>query len=65
MVPNSEGKYEYSGVLDCMQKSIKREGVKGLWIGYPTYFSWVAPHSIIVLLTQDFLHFRFNPKKSK
>lgn len=65
MTPDKEGKLPYKGVIDCFSKSIKREGVTGLWIGYPTFFTRVAPHSIIVLLTQDFLHFYFNPKRSK
>jgi solute carrier family 25 oxoglutarate transporter 11 len=65
MMPDSEGKFPYKGIVDCFKKSIKREGVTGLWVGYPTFFSRVAPHSIIVLLTQDYLHKIFNPKKSK
>lgn len=65
MTPDKDGKFQYKGVVDCFSKSIKREGISGLWIGYPTFCSRVAPHSIIVLLTQDFLHFYFNPKRSK
>jgi len=56
MKANAEGKYPYTGVADCLRKSIAREGVTGLWTGLPTYYFRVAPHAMITLLTQDFLH---------
>lgn len=65
MTPDANGKLPYKGVVDCFQRSMAREGFWGLWVGYPTFFSRVAPHSIIVLLTQDFLHYYFNPNYKK
>ena len=62
MKPDENGKLPYKNILDCFAKSIKREGFTGLWVGYPTFYTRVAPHSMIVLLTQDFLHRNFNPK---
>jgi len=56
MKANSEGKYPYNGIFDCVKKSIAREGVTGLWTGLPTFYFRVAPHAMITLLTQDFLH---------
>lgn len=55
MDKNAKGEYPYNGVIDCFKKSIKREGVTGLWVGLPTYYCWVAPHSMIALMTLDFL----------
>ena len=47
-LPN--GSYPYSGVSDCLFKSIRREGFFGLWVGYPTYYFRVAPHAMTALL---------------
>jgi solute carrier family 25 (mitochondrial oxoglutarate transporter), member 11 len=55
MKKNADGTQPYKGLLDCAVQSIKREGVTGLWIGYPTFYFRVAPHTMITLLTQDFL----------
>lgn len=46
----------YRGIFDCFRKSIANEGVLGLWVGLSTYYSRVAPHAMITLLTQDFFH---------
>ena len=46
----------YAGFIDCFRKSIAREGVTGLWVGLPTYYSRIAPHAMITLLLQDFFH---------
>lgn len=65
MMPNAEGVNPYKGIVDCFKKSIKREGVLGLWVGYPTFYMRVAPHAMIVLLIQDFLHLNFGTLKHK
>ena len=46
----------YKGFLDCFAKSIKNEGVLGLWVGIGTFYMRIAPHAMITLLAQDFLH---------
>jgi len=57
MKAGADGKYPYAGFFDCFRKSVAREGVKGLWIGFfPTFYFRVAPHAMITLLTQDWLH---------
>jgi len=48
MKANAEGKYPYNGVVDCIRKSVAREGVTGLWTGLPTFYFRVAPHAMIV-----------------
>jgi len=63
MKAKPDGSLPYSGFLDCARKSIAKEGVTGLWIGFPTFYVRVAPHAMITLLVQDFLHDAF--KKSR
>jgi len=55
MKAGPDGKYPYAGFLDCMSKSVAREGVTGLWVGFPTFYVRVAPHAMITLMTLDFL----------
>ena len=61
---DAEGVLPYSGFINCFQKSIQNEGIVGLWVGLPTYYSRIAPHAMITLLVQDFLHDVFTPKKT-
>lgn len=60
MNKDANGKYPYKGLWDCLKKSVQREKITGLWVGYPTFYFRVAPHSMIVLLVQDWLHMNFN-----
>jgi len=48
MKPDSAGNYPYLGVLDCFKKSIKREGISGLWVGFNYFYMRQAPHAMIV-----------------
>ena len=48
MKKKPDGTYPYSGVMDAFKKTISREGVTGLWIGFPTFYVRVAPHAMIV-----------------
>lgn len=50
MKVDKNGQYPYNGVIDCLTKSIKKEGVRGLWVGYPVYYARIAPHAMIVLI---------------
>ena len=54
-----DGVYPYNGIFDCLMKSVRREGVLGLWIGIETFFVRVVPHSIAVLFVSDFLNEHF------
>lgn len=53
---NAEGVYPYKGFVDCFAKSVAREGVTGLWIGFPTFYFRVAPHAMLALLILDYLN---------
>lgn len=55
----------YRGLADCMLKTVRKEGLKGLWSGYPTFAARVGKHSMLILMIQDFLHATFNPYKRK
>lgn len=50
-----DGTMPYSGFVDCAMKTASREGITGFWAGLPTYYFRVGPHSIITLLTAEFL----------
>lgn len=50
-----DGTMPYSGFIDCAMKTASREGITGFWAGLPTYYFRVGPHSIITLLTAEFL----------
>lgn len=54
-----EGKLPYNGMLDCFVKSVKREGFFGLWVGLPTFIVRVVPHSVAVLMINDYLNENF------
>lgn len=51
--PNAEGVLPYKNLMDCVQKSVAREGVTGFWAGLPTYYFRVGPHAIITLLAAE------------
>ncbi len=51
-----DGSYPYTGMIDCLKKSIANEGVVGLWVGLPTFIVRIAPHSIVTLLVLDSLY---------
>ena len=61
MKVGADGKMPYSGIVDCFMKvyiiciiqTIQREGVTGLWIGLPIFYTRVGPHAMITLLVQD------------
>lgn len=65
MVRNPDGTLPYKGLFDAMLKTVQREGPVGLWIGFGTYWVRVGIHSMITLLTQDFLQRNFNPNFKK
>jgi len=43
----------YSGMPDCIAKTMAREGVTGFWTGLPTYYFRVGPHAVIVLMSSE------------
>lgn len=50
-----DGTMPYRGILDCAKKTFVNEGIFGFWAGLPTYYFRVGPHSVITLLTAEFL----------
>jgi solute carrier family 25 oxoglutarate transporter 11 len=54
-----DGTMPYSGFVDCAMKTAAREGITGFWAGLPTYYFRVGPHSIITLLTAEYLRTLF------
>jgi solute carrier family 25 oxoglutarate transporter 11 len=55
MVKYPDGSMPYSGLVDCFAKSVRNEGVLGLWAGLPTYIFRIAPHVMITLVASEFL----------
>ena len=51
-----DGKMPYANIFDCMKQTLAREGVSGLWVGYPTFYFRIAPHVMITLIINDFLN---------
>lgn len=61
--PGPDGKLPYANFFDCFKKTVSREGVTGLWIGFfPTYYFRIAPHIMITLIVQDYLTKLLTPK---
>lgn len=46
----------YKGIWDCLLKSVQREGIARLWVGFPIYLIRGTPHSFILIRTQMFLN---------
>jgi solute carrier family 25 oxoglutarate transporter 11 len=63
MKKNKDGTLPYTGFLDCFAKSIRNEGLVGLWAGLSTYYMRIAPHAMITVLLQDLFHDILTPKK--
>lgn len=55
MKANAQGELPYKGIVDCMQKTARNEGVAKLWVGFPTYYIRIGPHVIITLVLNDTL----------
>ena len=53
MQPDAEGKYPYSGPLDCTMKTLKSRGPFKLYTGSPVYCVRIAPY---VMMTWIFLN---------
>ncbi|GAB4843733.1 hypothetical protein Ancab_013698 [Ancistrocladus abbreviatus] len=53
MQPDAEGRYPYTGSLDCAMKTLKSGGPLKFYTGFPVYCVRIAPH---VMLTWIFLN---------
>jgi len=56
----STGKNPYNGIVDCFKKSVQKEGMGRLWVGFLTYYVRIGPHVVITLLLNDFFRAKFN-----
>lgn len=65
MKKDAKNALPYRGLVDCMVKTVRKEGLGGLWAGYPTFATRVGKHSMLILMIQDYLHSSFNPKRRK
>ena len=60
-----DGTLPYSSFFDCFKKTVAKDGLSGLWIGFfPTYYIRIAPHIMITLIVQDWLTKTLNPAKT-
>eukprot|EP00826_Nyctotherus_ovalis_P002502 TRINITY_DN104_c0_g1_i4.p1 TRINITY_DN104_c0_g1~~TRINITY_DN104_c0_g1_i4.p1 ORF type:complete len:307 (-),score=80.64 TRINITY_DN104_c0_g1_i4:121-1041(-) len=57
--PGPDGKLQYKGLIDCMKKTLVKEGLKGYWAGFMTFYSFVFPQSVMLLLVNDYLRKKF------
>ena len=55
MKAGPDGKMPYKGLFDCMVKTAKKEGVRGLWAGFLPFYAVIAPHSMLTLIISDAL----------
>jgi solute carrier family 25 oxoglutarate transporter 11 len=51
----SDGSYPYRGVVDCVQKVCKNEGIFAFYKGFPTFYCRIAPHAMITIFLLDYL----------
>lgn len=47
MQPDAEGKYPYTGSLDCAIKTLKSRGPLEFYKGFPVYCVRIAPHVMV------------------
>ena len=60
-----DGTLPYSSFFDCFKKTVSKDGLGGLWIGFfPTYYIRIAPHIMITLIVQDWLTKALTPAKT-
>ena len=48
-VVNGKGKL-YSGVIDCIRKTMKSEGIRGFYKGWTANYMRLAPHTIFTFI---------------
>lgn len=61
---NADGTWPYKSYLDVFAKTFRREGFLGFWTGFPAFYMYVAPHTLITLVAQDYFHIFFTKKST-
>jgi hypothetical protein len=51
MQPDAQGKYPYTGSMDCALKTLKLGGPFKFYTGFPVYCVRIAPHVMVHLST--------------
>ena len=62
MKQNADGTWPYKSYFDVVLKTFRREGVFGFWTGFPAFYMYVAPHTLITLIAQDYFHILFTKR---
>jgi len=62
--PGADGKLPYRGLIDCMAKTLAKEGVRGYWAGFWTFYSFIFPQTVMILLINDFLRITLGISKA-
>ena len=47
------GTSKYTGVIDCANNILQKEGFFAFWTGFSAYYGRCAPHAMIILMTSD------------
>jgi solute carrier family 25 oxoglutarate transporter 11 len=63
MKPGADGKLPYKGLIDCLAKTAKNEGIFRLWAGFIPFYLVIAPHSMLSLLFSDSLRIMMGVSK--
>lgn len=53
MKPNIDGTLPYNGLIDCITKTTKNEGILALYQGYPTFVIRITPHIMLTWVFMD------------
>ena len=48
MQPDAQGKYPYTGSLDCAMQTLKSGGPLKFYTGFPVYCVRIAPHVMVI-----------------
>ena len=51
MQPDAQGKYPYTGSLDCAMQTLKSGGPLKFYTGFPVYCVRIAPHVMVYFLS--------------
>jgi solute carrier family 25 protein 34/35 len=59
MYMQKTGEQKYNGILDCMNKTIRIEGIRGIYKGAVSQYCRLAPHTILTFIFWEQLKKRF------
>lgn len=60
---NHIGEMPYSGVIDCLKKSIKNEGFPKLWVGFQSYYLRFSQNAVLTIFINERLRIYLNKNK--